>query len=95
MELLWQQPRRNTLISWPEAVDQRLDILVRATTAAGENASRSQILAALVTAADTDPQALARLLRSYRRLHADALAGDNDRTDLPTVRTPGPRRTRP
>ncbi|RPE37188.1 hypothetical protein [Kitasatospora cineracea] len=94
MELLWQQARRNTLISWPEDVDRRLDILVRAATAAGENTSRSQILAALVTAADPDPQHLAATLRAYRLLHTDALTGDSQRDDLPSVRNPGPSRTR-
>ncbi|WP_329574970.1 hypothetical protein OG500_38000 [Kitasatospora sp. NBC_01250] len=94
MELLWQQARRNTLITWPEDVDRRLDILVRSATAAGENTSRSQILAALVTAAGTDPQHLAAILRAYRLLRTDALTGDSHRDDLPAVRTPGPPRTR-
>lgn len=93
MDLLWQQPRRNTLVSWPHDVDQRLDILVRAAAAAGEQASRAQILAALVVAADTTPDVVADLLHTYRRLNADALAEDNERTDLPTVRTPGPTRS--
>ncbi|MER5452819.1 hypothetical protein ABT052_43435 [Streptomyces sp. NPDC002766] len=93
MDLLWQQPRRNTLISWPHDIDQRLDILVRAAAAAGEQTSRSQILAALVATTDTAPEAIAELLHTYRRLTADALTADNERTDLPTVRTPGPTRS--
>ena len=94
MDLLWQQPRRNALISWPKDVDERLDILVRAAAAAGEQTSRSQILAALVTTAETSPDAIAEFLRTYRRLSSDALTADNERPDLPTIRTPGPARTR-
>ncbi|MFD8220478.1 hypothetical protein ACFV2U_44120 [Streptomyces sp. NPDC059697] len=93
MELLWQQPRRNTLVSWPDDVDRRLDILVRTAAAAGEQTSRSQVLAALVAAADTHPDTVASLLHAYRRLNADALTDENEREDLPTVRTTGPRRT--
>ncbi|MCH0573079.1 hypothetical protein I3F60_28190 [Streptomyces sp. MUM 136J] len=92
MDLLWQRPRRNTLVSWPHDVDQRLDILVRAAAAAGEQTSRSQILAALVATAEANPDAVADLLHTYRRLPSDALAADNKRTDLPTVRAPGPTR---
>ncbi|MFD8261615.1 hypothetical protein ACFV19_22370 [Streptomyces griseoluteus] len=93
MNLLWQQPRRNTLVTWPNDVDQRLDILVRAAVAAGEQTSRSQILAALVATAEASPEAVADLLHAYRRLPTDALAADNERPDLPTIRTPGPSRT--
>ncbi|AVH54496.1 MULTISPECIES: hypothetical protein [Streptomyces] len=92
MDLLWQQPRRNTLVSWPKDVDQRLDILVRVAVAAGEQTSRSQILAALVATAEANPDAVAELLHAYRRLASDALAADNERPDLPTVRVPGPTR---
>lgn len=93
MELLCHQQRRNTLVSWPEDVDHRLNLLVRAVTAAGEHASRAQLLAALVAATEIDPDHLAEILHRYRRLPADALSVDNHRDDLPTVRTPGPRRT--
>jgi hypothetical protein len=93
VELLWQEPRRNTLVSWPEDVDQRLDILVRAAVAAGEQTSRSQVLGALVAFAETRPEAVADLLRAYRRLTDDALSAGNERADLPTIRSPGPTRT--
>ncbi|GCD40401.1 hypothetical protein [Streptomyces paromomycinus] len=93
MELLWQQRRRNTLVAWPEEVDERLEILVRAAAAAGEQTSRSQVLAALVAAAEAHPETMAELLHAYRRLPAGALADGNTRDDLPTVRAPGPRRT--
>lgn len=92
MKLLHQQRRRQTSVLWPEDVDRRLNILVRAAAAAGERTSRAELLAALVAAADVEPEQLAALLHHYRRLSADALTGDQDRDDLPDVRAPGPRR---
>ncbi|MET7738536.1 hypothetical protein ABZT02_45950 [Streptomyces sp. NPDC005402] len=94
MELLWQCPRRKTLVDWPEDVDRRLDVLVRAAAAAGEQTSRSQVLAALVTAAAVRPAVIAELLHSYRQMPADALEADNARDDLPSVRSPGRTRAR-
>nr|WP_203614316.1 hypothetical protein [Streptomyces rochei] len=87
--MLWQGPRRKTLVDWPEDVDKRLEILVRAAAAAGEQTSRSQVLAALVTAAEARPSVIAELLHTYRRLPSDALEADNTRDDLPSVRSPG------
>ncbi|WP_406324898.1 hypothetical protein OG784_42300 [Streptomyces sp. NBC_01617] len=95
MELLCRCPRRNRLVSWPEDVDGRLEVLVRAAAAAGEQTSRSQLLAALVAAADTRPAAIADLLHSYRRLAADALTEGNQGNGLPVVPSPGPHRTQP
>ncbi|WP_327222608.1 hypothetical protein OG229_38525 [Streptomyces platensis] len=92
MELLWHQQRRATSVVWPEDIDRRLNILVRAAAAAGERTSRAEILAAFVTVADVDPNQVAGLLHHYRRLPADALADDEERDDLPVVRPPGPRR---
>ncbi|MFF0000748.1 hypothetical protein [Streptomyces avermitilis] len=93
MELLHrQQQRRTTSVQWPEDIDRRLNILVRAATAAGERTSRAELLAALVAAADTQPEQLALLLHRYRRLPETALADDESREDLPQVRSPGPRR---
>ncbi|WP_030790017.1 hypothetical protein [Streptomyces sp. NRRL S-920] len=94
MELLWQRPRRKTLVDWPEDVDSRLDVLVRAAAAAGEQTSRSQVLAALVTAAEANPSVIAELLHSYRQMPADALEAGNARDDLPSVRSPGRNRSR-
>jgi hypothetical protein len=94
VELLWQRPRRKTLVDWPEDVDGRLDVLVRAAVAAGEQTSRSQVLAALVTAIEVRPSVIAELLHSYRQMTADALEADNRREDLPSVRSPGRTRSR-
>ncbi|WP_046498436.1 hypothetical protein [Streptomyces odonnellii] len=83
---------RTTSVQWPEDIDRRLNILVRAATTAGERTSRAELLAALIAAADTQPEQLALLLYRYRRLPKTALADDESREDLPQVRSPGPRR---
>lgn len=95
MELLHHQQRRTTSVRWPENIDRRLSILVRAAAAAGERTSRAELLAALVTATNPEPEQIAALLHHYRRLPADALADDEARDDLPLVRAPGPRRNPP
>ena len=95
MELLRQRQRRQTSVLWPEDVDRRLGILVRAAAAAGERTSRAELLAALVTDAAVDPEQLADILHRYRQLPADALSGDADRDDLPVVPAAGPRRAAP
>ncbi|WP_037622782.1 hypothetical protein [Streptomyces aureus] len=93
MELLHrQQQRRTTSVQWPEDIDRRLNILVRAAAAAGERTSRAELLAALVAAADAEPEELALLLHRYRRLPETAFASDENREDLPHVLAPGPRR---
>jgi hypothetical protein len=83
MDLLWQQPRRNTLVSWQDDVDQRVDILVRTAAAAGEQTSRSQIMAALVATTETRPEAMAALLHAYGRLASDALCGQRNAPTCP------------
>lgn len=93
MELLCHQQRRMTSVTWPAGVDDRLNILVRAAAAAGEHTSRAELLAAMVTTIEADPEKLTELLHRYRRLPADALHDGNNRDDLPVVRTPGPHRT--
>ncbi|GIH89896.1 hypothetical protein ACFFMN_12150 [Planobispora siamensis] len=95
MELLWRAPRRNTLITWPQAVDDRLERLLAAGLAAQENMSRSQLLAALVVNAEVSPEHVAALVRAYRSMSADALddtPSSGAVQDWPTVRHPGPRR---
>ncbi|MBN6050750.1 hypothetical protein JYK22_02295, partial [Nonomuraea sp. RK-328] len=95
MELLWRARRRNTLISWPHAVDDHLERLVAAALAAGENVSRSQVLAALVVNAEASPEHIAAMVRAYRRMGEDALedvANAAAAESWPEVRHPGPRR---
>ncbi|MEU2283037.1 hypothetical protein ABZ614_14080 [Streptomyces sp. NPDC013178] len=94
MELLWRADRRNTLIAWPDAVNERLDQLVAAGLAAGENVNRSHLLAALVVHADLSPEFVADIVRAYRTLDSDALdeANRSAAEQWPPVRRPGPRR---
>lgn len=94
MELLWRSERRNALIAWPDAVNERLDQLVAAGLAAGENVNRSQLLAALVVHAELSPEFVADILRAYRTLGSDALDEGSRSTSeqWPTVRRTGPRR---
>lgn len=94
MELLWRAERRNTLIAWPDAVNERLDQLVAAGIAAGENINRSHLLAALVVHADLSPEFVAGIMRDYRALNSDALdeANRSAAEQWPAVRRPGPRR---
>ncbi|MEV4383815.1 hypothetical protein [Streptosporangium sp. NPDC049644] len=95
MKLLWRARRRNTLVTWPQAVDDRLERLVAAGLAAHENVNRSQLLAALVVNAEVSPEHVAALLQAYRSMSADALdntSGSGIPEDWPEVRHPGPRR---
>ncbi|MER8037155.1 hypothetical protein [Streptomyces hydrogenans] len=92
MDLLCQQQRHVTSVSWPVEVDAKVSLLVRAAAAAGERTSRAELLAALVSTVEVDPQRLADLLHKYRRLPSDAFTADENRDDLPLVRRPGPRR---
>ncbi|WP_329421292.1 hypothetical protein [Streptomyces sp. NBC_01268] len=94
MESLWRAERRNTLIAWPDAVNERLDQLVAAGIAAGENINRSHLLAALVVHADLSPEFVAGIMRDYRALNSNALdeANRSAAEQWPAVRRPGPRR---
>jgi hypothetical protein len=70
--LAWRSPdRKVTSVQWPAAVDAHLDLLLSRCIDAGENTSRSQILAALVTGAPLDGEALGVIVRNYRRLSID------------------------
>ncbi|MFI6513294.1 hypothetical protein ACIBCT_37310 [Streptosporangium sp. NPDC050855] len=95
MKLLWRAQRRNTLVTWPQAVDDRLEQLVAAGLAARENVSRSQLLAALVVNTEVSPEHIAALIQTYRSMSADALdntSASSAAENWPEVRHPGPRR---
>jgi hypothetical protein len=94
MDLVWNADRRATLVTWPTTVDDRLDLLVRAATAAGESVNRSQLLAALVAEASQDPDQLSSVIRRYRTTESDRFVAAHVRADLPVVRKPGRRRKR-
>ena len=95
MDLLWKSARRATLVSWPASVDDRLDLLVRAATAAGESVSRAQLLAALVAAASQEPEQLSRVIRQYRATDSGSFVSAHRRVGLPAIRRPGRRRQQP
>jgi hypothetical protein len=95
MDLLWKSERRETLVSWPASVDDRLDLLVRAATAAGESVSRSQLLAALVVDASQEPEQLSRAIRRYRATESGGFVSAHRRAGLPAIRRPGRRRQQP
>jgi hypothetical protein len=88
-ELLWRSGKRTTLLYWPAAVDDRLDVLHQLT--AGENASRAQILATLVCAVPLDAESLGESIRAYRQLTLADFRADHP-APTRTARRPGPRR---
>jgi len=93
---LHRGPRRSTLVHWPESVDERLDALLGLVNDAGENASRAQLLAALVAAAPLDGAKLARQLRKYR-VQDDTVFAEQQQELARTQRhrRPGPSRGAP
>ena len=62
-----------TNVRWPAPVDQRLNELLDRLTAAGGEATRSQLLAALVAKAPASGADLANLLAEYKRTTAGKL----------------------
>lgn len=79
-----------TNVRWPVPVDQRLNELLDRLTDAGGSASRSELLAALVTSAPTDGRKLEATLVHYR----SRKAGDVVTTQGPIIvpiRRPGRR----
>ncbi|GCE01851.1 hypothetical protein EHYA_09625 [Embleya hyalina] len=91
VERVHQGARRKVLLTWPQEIDARLDLLVRAATEAGERTNRSELLAALIASTKTTPKKLADTLRAYRRLDPETFTAAHDRPDLPTVRRTGPK----
>lgn len=94
LQALWRARRRKALVTWPDAVNDRLDQLVAAGLAAGENLNRSHLLAALVVHAQLSPEFVAEAMRAYRSLSTDALDEANRSAAVrwPTVRRTGPQR---
>jgi len=67
-------PEDQVGLSIPRPLNARLDALVQRVTAAGENTSRKELLAALLLEASEDPRALAEALRRYRTAEARDVA---------------------
>lgn len=82
-------------ISWPFPVDRRLDQLVDVANEAGANVRRSELVAAIVAAAPTDPKKLLRMILAWRKHHVrDVVLGLEDAAqvvDIPRY-PPGRRR---
>lgn len=53
-------------VSWPYPADRRLDQLVDIANDAGASVRRSELVAAIVAAAPTDPEELLRLVLAWR-----------------------------
>jgi hypothetical protein len=92
MSLVSDAERRNTLVTLPEPVDERLELLIRVARAAGVQVSRSQMLAAMVAAAPTTPERLSRMVRHYLSLKQPTFSAGHPEGDLPEVRYRGRRR---
>jgi hypothetical protein len=87
-------PEQQVGVSLPTPLNARLDALVRRATAAGENTSRKEVLAALVFDAVSDPDELSVALRRYRKATAkDAKLPGEPLEDFleDRERKPGPR----
>jgi type VI protein secretion system component VasK len=91
-ELVRYSDARNTLVHWPELVDERLNMLLALTEQEGEQASRAQLLAALVCQAPADGQGLGVMIRTYRRLTVGQL--EQELADVRLPRRLGPGRPR-
>lgn len=92
MSLVSDAERRKTLVALPEPVDERLDLLIRVARTTGIQASRSQMLAAMVAAAPTAPTGLSRMLRRYLSLKLPAFSDSHPGGELPEVTRRGRRR---
>jgi hypothetical protein len=92
MRLVSDAELRNTLVSLPEPVDERLELLIRVAKAAGVRVSRSQMLAAMVAAAPTKPEGLSRMVRHYMSLNQPTFSSSHPDGDLPEVKHRGRRR---
>lgn len=92
MGWLSDAPRRKVLVVLPEPVDDRLESLTRLARAAQVQASRSQMIAALITSAPTTPERLARVMRQYLAQDEQVFSEEQPATGLPEVQHPGAKR---
>jgi hypothetical protein len=80
-----------TNVRWPAPVDQRLNELLDRLSSAGEEATRSQLLAALVANAPAVGLDLAKVLAKYRRATAGRVVLQRDGPIVVIERRPGRR----
>lgn len=84
--------RRQTLVYWPVQIDRRLELLLALIDEQGGQASRAQLLAALVATAPLDGAALSRVVVSYIAQDEERFASENAQHRAPReTRRPGPR----
>jgi len=92
IELVSQAEARKVLVVLPEPVDEHLELLLRAARAGGAQASRSQLLAALVAAAPTEAPHVTQLVLDYLSLEVPDLRARHPQGRLPLVKHRGRRR---
>jgi hypothetical protein len=92
MTYLSDASRRKTLFTLPEPVDDRLESLTRVARAGRMQVSRSQMIAALIAAAPTDPRGLAGVVQKYLDERAEVFAREHRGADLPDGQHPGAKR---
>jgi hypothetical protein len=92
MAYLSDARRRKALFALPEPVDDRLESLTRVARAGRMQVSRSQLIAALIAAAPTDPKRLALVVQRYLDRQAEAFAQEHPGADLPDIQHPGAKR---
>lgn len=86
-------PQKQAAIAWPLPVDARLDELLAQASAAGENTSRKELVAAIIANVKVSDAQLGRLLRQYRKTRVrDLIALPEGENVVPFVKhRPGPR----
>ncbi|WP_300599505.1 hypothetical protein [uncultured Nocardioides sp.] len=91
---LRESPQRQCAISWPLAIDLKVERMLARATETGENTSRKEIVAALVFAAELSAEELSEVVRRYRRAAVGDVLGDASQSAEVvtfTRRKPGPR----
>jgi hypothetical protein len=93
-ELVSRTDERQAGISWPIAVDAKLERLLEMARAVGEPTSRREIVACILALTDVaDPEELSAMLRRYRRMRVhDLFAHDDTNVVTFTPHGPDPRR---
>jgi hypothetical protein len=84
-------PTVQTNVHWPAPVDQRLNELIERLSEAGVECTRSQLLAAVVSATPTDKDRLEQLIRAYRQMTAGAVVCQRTGPIVLMPRKPGRR----
>lgn len=91
MILVSDEERRNTLVTLPKPVDERLELLIRVARAKGVKVSRSQMLAAMVTS--TPPGRVRRMVENYLAMTLETFSAQAPAGALPEVKQRGRQRS--